>query len=500
MNRTPASRLLVALALCLLVPLASAFDAARYTGIVERGMADWQVPGLAVAVVEDGAVAYARGFGTTALDGGVAVDVDTPFANASTTKAMVAAGILMLVDEGRLALDVPVIEYLPQLHFADPALTQQVTLRDLLSHRTGMPSTDFLRFMQGMTAGEQMAQLRFIDPVAAPRSRLIYQNTQYEIAALVLERVTGRHWGDFLAERLWAPIGMRDTFAKRGDIPAGRPFAMPHDVFDGKPRAVEFSRPPQEPNAAGSAWSTIADMARWAQFLLRGGVTEDGQRLLSAEAFATWFEPNQLAAPEDFYPVVKLTQPRWRSYALGWFQQDFAGQRIDFHTGSLAGLVAIIGLDRDAGRAVIVMANRDHAELRHALLWEALDPAPEAARRDWHGEVLALYRDQQAQADAKWEAQQASRLAGVPASLPAADYVGLYESTAWGELRIEPSAGGLQLLSRNRRLSLSHWHADLFLASHPDWHKGRFLRFSITPAGEVEALEFAGYRFDRVED
>lgn len=495
---TASTRALVALLLSLQSLAAGAFDADRFSRMIERGMADWQIPGLVAAVIEDGEVVFARGFGSTAVEGGAAVTAATPFANASTTKAMVAAGLLMLVDEGRLELDAPVIEWLPELHLGDPALAPQLTLRDLLAHRTGMPSTDFLRFMQAMSTEEQLARLRYIDPAAPPRSRLIYQNTMYELLGLILERVTGQFWGDFLAERLWGPIGMTDTVARRGDIPADRSFAQPHDVFDGSVRAVEFSRPPGEPNPAGSAWSTVSDMARWAQFLLRGGVTENGDRLLTEAAFNAWFEPAQLAAPSDFYPVVALSKPRWRSYALGWFQQDLFGQRIDFHTGSLAGLVAIIGLDRDAQRAVVVMANRDHAELRHALLLEALDPTPESERRDWHREVFDLYRGLRDEQEKKWLELGRARIANLPPSLAADAYAGRYSSQAWGRLEVQQRGDIWMLISEGGdTLPVTHWHGDLFLVQHPDWHYGEFLQFTITAAGDISSLSLFGLEFLR---
>lgn len=345
----------------------AAFDAAHFTATVERAMADWQVPGLAVAVLEEGVPVYARGFGHTALGDGRPVTRETFFINASTTKAMVAAGLLMLVDEGRVALDDPVIDYLPELHFGDPALTPQVTLRDLLTHRTGLPSTDFWTFNQGMPLAEQLPRLRQVAPVAAPRARKIYQNTMYELAGLVIERVSGEPWASFLARRLWRPLGMR-TVATRDALPADAPRSTPYGLFDGELREVNHSLRGPVADAAGSAWSTLDDMLRWIGFLLRGGVTDHGERLLSEEALAEMFRPQQLVAEDDYYPTAALTRPHWISYGLGWYQQDFQGRKIDYHTGSLNGAVAIVGLDRAADRAMVMFANRGGAELRHALL------------------------------------------------------------------------------------------------------------------------------------
>jgi len=343
-------------------------DSERLATFVESGMEQWQVPGMAVAVVSGDEVMFQQGFGATALNDGVKVDEHTQFAIASTTKAMVVAGILMLVDEGKLSLDDPIVKYIPELHFSDPMLTEQIMVRDLLAHRTGLPSTDFWTFFQDMPLDEQIRRLESV-PVAAPlRTRLIYQNTMFELAGLLIERLSGIRWDDFLKERLWQPIGMNETFGARGQIGSGLTHVTPYYVLDEQLTLAEWDFPADLADAAGSVWSSIHDMSLWAQFLLRDGVAADGKRLVSEASVEEMFKPQQLASPDDFYPTVALTQPNWRSYGLAWFQQDFQGRKIDFHTGSLSGLIAIIGLDRAGDKAVVVLGNRDHAEMRHAVI------------------------------------------------------------------------------------------------------------------------------------
>lgn len=182
-------------------PAMADVDAAELSAFVESGAELWHVPGMAVAVVSGNEVLFQKGFGETALTDGVKVDEHTLFAIASTTKAMVVSGILMLVDEKKLSLDDPIIKYLPELHFSDPMLTEQLMVRDLLAHRTGLPSTDLWTFFQNMPLDEQIRRLEFV-PAAAPlRTRLIYQNTMFELAGLVIERLSGMRWDVFLKER-----------------------------------------------------------------------------------------------------------------------------------------------------------------------------------------------------------------------------------------------------------------------------------------------------------
>lgn len=494
---TVSKRCVFLLALVFALP-AHASDVEHFRDAVQQGKALWQVPGIAVALIDDGEVILQEGFGVTSADGRP-VDEHTLFANASTTKAMVSAGILLLVDDGKLELDDPVIDYLPEVHFPEGLLTQQVTVRDLLAHRTGMPSTDFWTFRQLMPLDEQLVRLRRVTPAAGPRERKIYQNTMYEIAGLLIGRLSGQRWDTFLAERLWRPIGMLETYGTRGQIPAGKHHVLPHALVDGAVTAVPFDIPIDREDAAGSAWSSVHDMTKWAQFLLRGGVTEDGQRLLSEESMAQMFEPAQLVSTDDYYPTWELTQPNWRSYALGWYQQDFQGRKIDFHTGSLDGLVAIVGLDRAGNDAVIVLQNMDGSELRHGLLWHAMDHTAADTRRDWVSEVHALYAARDAEREERWQEVSAARIGNAPPSLALQDYFGTYRSDVLGDIRIERTDSGLFLRTGMYDYTLAHWHHDVFTVDYLVWSYPSFATFIVDPKGQVGELEVFGHRFEKLE-
>lgn len=465
---------------------------------VERGMRLWNVPGMAVAVVGPDNIDFRGGFGSTALHGGQAVDEHTLFAIASTTKAMVAAGILMLTDEGKLSLDDLVIDHIPELHFNNAALESQLTLRDLLAHRTGLPSTDLWSFVMGLSLDEQIGKLREVELAAAPRSRLIYQNTMFELLGLIIERVSGQRWDVFLAEHLWRPVGMDETYGARGQIPEGKVHALPHNEIDGEMVQVHWDLDAADTHAAGSVWSSVHDMSLWAQFLLRGGVTADGDRLLSERAVEEMFEPQNLSTPEDFYPTVELTAPHWRTYGLGWFQQDFQGRKIEFHTGSLLGLIAIIGLDRANGKAIIALGNRDHAEMRHALLWYAMDASEDV--RDWNQDVFDLYvriREEAEQRDAELNA---ARLIDTRPGLPLERYTGRFNNEAVGEFVVGLNGGELVLTAGRYTFELTHWHLDTFEMLWADWDLRGFVSFDIGPDGKVGSMSVFGQEYVRVAE
>lgn len=465
---------------------------------VKRGMELWHVPGMAIAVVDKESVKFQQGFGKTAIKKGKKVDQHTLFAIASTTKAMVVAGILMLADENKLSLDDLVIKHIPELHFNDSGLTQQITIRDLLAHRTGLPSTDGWVFFQQMPLAEQITKLRHVESAAPVRTRLIYQNTMFELAGLIIERVSGKTWGKFIKQRLWQPIGMKETYAARGAIPKRKKHVLPYVYVERKLHKAEWDFSKSLEDAAGSVWSSIHDMSLWAQFLLNDGVNSKGNRLISKESFEQMFEPHQLASEDDFYPTTKITKPHWRSYGLGWFQQDFQGRKIDFHTGSLSGLIAIIGLDRDNDKAFVALANRDHAETRHALMWYVLDNSPQTEKRDWNKEIFDLYEKSKQEQKARQEKTSQSRIAGTTPGLPLKDYVGTYEHIARGNISIEMNDNELTLVYGKLSFKMKHWHLDTFQINKKQWEFTGYLSFDISPTGKVEKIELFGQEFDRV--
>ena len=490
---------LVALAAVLLVPPVASAQDDGFAAFIERGMELWHVPGAAAAVVTDEAVVFRQGFGTTSIQDGRPVDEHTAFAIASTTKAMVATGVLMLVDQGKLSLEDPITRHIPELHFSDPFMDKEITVRDLLSHRTGLPSTDSWSFMLDMPLDEQIMRLRYVKRVAGIRAAKIYQNTMYDLLGRLIRNLDGREWDVFLREELWGPIGMQETWPARGDIPEETSHVMPHFFRDGEVQRTPWDLPAEDRMPAGSVWSTIHDMSLWAQYLLRGGITEGGVRLVSQEQYEQMFEPTQLATVPAFYPTVELTQPHWRTYGLAWYQQDFQGRMVDFHTGSLAGLVAIIGLDREAKRAVLMLANRDHAEFRHAWLWHVMDETSGDERRDWNQDIFDLYDRNSGTQDAEREAMYSARREGTNTSVPLEDFAGTYSTPSFGDIAFRVEDDELVADLPLHQVRFSHWHDNVFLWNFEQWDFEMLVEFRIGFDNQVTALEWGGDTFERID-
>lgn len=502
--RSSAQAVYVALLLGLLTaPAIGQSDAlAGFDDYVSTGLAAWRLPGLAVAVVKDGKVTHAKGYGVRELGKPDRVDEHTLFAIGSTTKAMTAALIGMLVDEQKLAWDDPVTRHLPGFQLKDPVVTRELTVRDLLTHRGGLGNTDFLWYGQQNSTEQILDRVRLIDPAYSLRSRFVYQNVMYAAAGRVIEQVTGQPWKEVIRTRIFEPLGMRETVATLSQIAPGANVASPHSTVDGKVKVIQNVSVDAVP-AAGAVWSSASDMAKWMQFLLDGGRTggADGKRLLSESTVAELFRP-QTIVPDSMYPTTQLVKPHWMTYALGWFQQDYRGRAVDFHTGSIDGMIAVLGLIRDERLGVFVLGNLDHAELRHALMYTVFDRYAGRSDRDWSAALLELYGEADKRAEQARVRAESQQVKGTSPSVPLERYAGAYTDPARGRVDVAFEDGKLRLrYGTGFVATLEHWHFDTFRAAwSADWRGSTLVNFTLgASSGRPDTLEMMGGRFRRTE-
>ena len=466
-----------------------------------QALRDWNGVGLAISVVKDGRVVFAKGYGVRELGKPAAVDSATLFAIGSTTKAMTAAAMGMLVDEGKVRWDDPVTNYLPGFQLRDPYVTREITIRDLLTHRAGLPNADYLWYGSTNSTAEILRRVKFVEPAYSLRSSFIYQNVMYAAAGQVIAAVSGQPWEEFVRTRIFVPLHMDRTVPLLSRASSASNVASPHDRIDDTLRVIANAS--VDPVAsAGSVWSSVADMAKWMRFILDSGRVE-GKALLKPATFAELLKPQTMVPPGQFYPSARLTRPHWVTYGLGWFQQDYNGRAIDFHTGSIDGMVAIIGLIPDERLGVYVLANADHIELRHALMLKVFDlwGPPNAKPRDWSTELRTLYSNQRTQALAASKAAEAKRVTGTKPSLPIERYAGVYADSLYGEAVVTAAANGsLRLKVGTLQGALEHWQYDTFRVRWDQrWVGNELVTFGLGRDGLPTRIEMDSRTFTRAD-
>jgi CubicO group peptidase (beta-lactamase class C family) len=487
------------------LPLPAASQTPDFYGMdayVAQAVRDWKVPGLAIAVVRGDSVVYARGFGVRTLGRPERVDEHTLFAVGSTTKAFTVTALAMLVDEGKLGWDDPVTRYVPGLQLYDPYVTRELTVRDLITHRSGLPNFDALWYGTDLSADEIFRRMRFVKPATGFRGGYEYQNAMFALAGRVVANVSGMPWEEFIRRRILQPVGMRETVIGIGGLAAAPDVATPHVEIEDTLRPVAW-RNLDAVGPAGSINSSVADMARWIRFQL-DSTRIGGTRAVKAETFAQFWTPQFVIPAAQYYPAARPAHPHFTAYGLGWFLQDYRGRLLAMHTGSIDGMTAIVGLLPEAHAGVVVLANSDHAELRHALMYRALDHAAGDSTRDWSAEELKVYgpaRERAAEAARKVES---SRIRGTRPTLPLAAYAGTYADpdSLFGRATVALEGGRLVVRWSGWVGEMEHWNYDTFRSRWRDPVLGRsFVTFALDAAGKPSAVEVEGFtRFVRAPD
>ena len=469
-----------------------AFDA-----YVAKAVRDWKLPGLAIAIVRNDSVILAKGYGLRTVGTDQRVDAGTRFAIGSTTKAMTAVALGMLVDEGKVRWDDPVVKHLPWFAIGDPWVTREITVRDLLTHRAGLPNADLLWTDSRWTPSEVTRRIRTLKPVYSLRSGFIYQNVMYAVAGDVIAAASGMSWADFVRTRIFQPLGMTATEATLAGVEGKPNVAAPH-AHSGDSLVVVQNRPVDPVAAAGSVWSSVTDMAKWMRFVLDSGRV-NGKPVLKVTTLAEILTP-QVIAPQSMYPTMTIIRPHFFTYGLAWFLHDYAGQAVAMHTGSINGMSALIGLIPDRRMGVYVLVNSDHAELRHALMYRAFDTfagTGGASPRDWSAEFSKLYGGIEERQVAAQRAAEARRAANTTPSLPVERYVGTYVDSTYGDMVVSMKDGALHAAYGPRAGRLEHWEYETFRA-RTEGRGAWAVTFQPTGTGGVASLRAFGVTFTRV--
>jgi CubicO group peptidase (beta-lactamase class C family) len=456
---------------------------------------DWKVPGFAVAVVKDDKVVFVKGYGVRELGKPEPVDKDTLFAVASNTKAFTSAALATLVDEGKLRWDDPVTKYLPYFQLYDPYVTREMTVRDLLSHRSGLATFggDLLWYETGYSREEIIRRVRFLKPAYGFRSRYGYQNIMFLAAGEIVPAVTGRSWDDYVREKFFAPLGMTRTVTTLKQLMSSQNVATPHNETEGKVRVVRYSNVDSAGGAAAIN-STAAEMAEWVRLQLGRG-TYQGKKIFSADRSREMWTPHTVAggiseAAERFNPTV-----HFNLYGLGWGLSDYRGRKVVTHSGGLDGMTSRVALLPEENLGVVILTNSE-TPLQSFLYYKVFDVFTGAPARDWSADYMARAKAAREREEAEAKKVEEARIPGTKPSLQLSAYAGTYGGQMYGDAKVTEEQGRLVVRlvpSANYVGDLEHWHFDTFRIKWRDsvvypYPRG-WVTFQLDPQGKVSEMK-----------
>jgi len=458
-------RVAVALLLTAVVALPTQAQRSPLVGLdqeITHALQALEHPGVAIAIVKNDSVVFSKGFGVRRMGDPTPVDEHTLFAIGSSSKAFTGLAMAMLVDEKKVEWDAPITTYLPELQFSDPYVTRALTVRDALTHRSGLARTDLVWISGQFDSAELLRRLRFVQPAGGFRAVYGYQNLMFLAAGTVVARVSGAaSWGEFVERRIFGPLGMGESSTSIRALAGQTNVAQPHGVVDDTLRVLP-SRNIDIVAPAGSINSNVVDMAKWVRFQLAGGKV-NGKPLLGERALIETRTP-QFILRRSTRPG---TEPDgyFSAYGFGWFLEDYHGNFVVHHGGNIDGMTALVAFMPDQQLGVVVLTNMNGSPLPTALTYNVFDRYLGRPAKDRVAEI------QTAQARARTRGEEAakkaeeSRVKNTTPSLALDRYAGAYADSANGTMNVTVEDGKLVVrYGPEFTGDLEHWNYDTFRA------------------------------------
>jgi CubicO group peptidase (beta-lactamase class C family) len=480
------------------MPPQTAASAQEFDAFANKTMETFGTPGMAVARVESDKISTFA-YGVRRLGAPPRVDAHTIFPIGSNTKAFTAAALAILVDQGKLRWDDRVVDRLPGFRMYDAYASSEMTIIDLLCHRSGLglgegdllfiPSTNRSR-------ADVVHAIRYLKPATSFRSGYAYDNVLYSVAGEVVEAVSGERWEDFVRHHLLQPLGMRDAVvdinAQGADSVArhGRVSSAVRGIGPQSVLTTVMSGDAVAP--AGAINASADDMGRWLRVQLKHGALDDGKRLFSEAASQQMWTPRTLMPIGAAAGPLGVVQPSFQAYALGFVVRDYRGHKIIFHTGGVLGGISVVAFIPEKNAAFAVLVNSEDVGTLMAMFYHLLDQSLDLPPSDWIGTFKQVFEQQQTEALKVMQAQQGASHPERGPSLQTSAYAGVYRDAWYGTATISRSGNGLDIrMDRTPGMqgALQHVQYDTFRT-----HWGRqgiedaYVTFALDPDGSIREM------------
>lgn len=454
---------------------------------------DWNIPSIAIGVVKDGKLVYSESFGVKEMGKKEKPDEHTLYAIASNSKAFTATMIAMLVEEGKLSWKDKVVDYLPYFKLYDPWVSKEMTIEDLLSHRSGLGtfSGDIMWYKSDLSSEEIIKKAAHLPEKFDFRAGFGYSNIMYITAGEIIKKVTGNTWGENVQERILDPLGMDRTIYSPQQLDGKGNLATPHSLNDENNVPIDWVDW-EEVAALGGLISSVSDVSKWMIFNMNGGIWESDTLIKKSSLSRLWTPYNNFYVNKFSDDPAKM---HFRGYGLGWGLSDYYGNLKVAHTGGYDGMITAVTMLPDQNLGVVVLTNGLNSPILAATNY-ALDKFLGVETKDWSKELLERTNAWK-KSDTRIEDRKKSRVENTRPSLPIEEYTGTFISDIYGEIKVDLVGEELKISFEHATelsATLKHWHYDVW---EIDWdHEHAWFSFGTVGFTMNNQIEIKGLEFD----
>lgn len=459
----------------------------------QKALTDWNVPGMAIAIVSNDSVYLSKGYGVTDVLTRQKVDENTLFAVASNTKAFTATALAMLVDEGKLSWEDKVQQFLPWFELYDPYVSHEMTITDLLSHRSGLTtfSGDLIWYGSNYDRETIIRKAKHLQPKHGFREQFGYSNIMYLTAGEVIPAVVGLSWDDFVQSRILSPIGMKRSTLHVKDLAQRENVAQPHTYINGEPKIIPWLDW-DNIGPAGSLISSASEMGLWLQFQLNEGIVGQDTLLRDIRFF-------EMQSPKTINnlsrgAVNRFPSTHFKAYGLGWSLMDYLGKKVVSHNGGYDGMISQSLFIPEENIGFVILTN-SLSSVYYPLMYKTLDVLlNNQEQKDWSTEILAQIKKGEAFAQKQNEQLEARRDTKTKPSLPLTAYTGTFSCPIYDAVEVSLKDGMLYLTMKDSPIfqgPLTHWQFNSFKVVFPEAPSlpPGLVTFQINRDGKVEQME-----------
>lgn len=467
---------------------ASSIDLKGFSNFVESMLKEWEVPGIAVAVIKDGKIVYAEGFGYRDVEKKLKVTPDTLFAIGSCTKAFTATVLGILVDEGKLEWDKPVREYLPTFKLQDTFASEQMTPMDLVTHRSGLPRHDFAWYGSTATREELFNRLQYFEPSKGFRTTYQYNNLMFMTAGYMAGKIAGTTWEELVRTKIFEPLEMKSSNFSINDSQKSGDFSLPYSTRDEKITAVPF-RNLDAAGPAGNINSSVNDMAKWIILNLNNGKV--GEKTIITEANLALLHTPQMVTGA---PLNKDEEFLYSSYGMGWLITSYRGHPVVVHGGGIDGFISLVSLLPRDSAGVVVLTNSDTGGFRLSgiIAQNIYDRILKLKQIQWSKRYKERDEKAKKQSEESKKKEDTDRKTGTTPSHPLDDYTGKFKNPGYGIFTIGKEGESLTATFNGIDFKVEHYHYDIFELSAVIFGEQKFkASFAVDIKGNINSVSLA---------